>query len=235
VTILIVTAVAAEAAAVLPGAEPVQLGPYRGLRRGGLTAVAGGVGPACAAACAGTLLGPGGWDLVVSAGIGGGFPGRAAVGDLVLADRVVHADLGADSPAGFLPIDVLGFGAAVTELDAALVGAAAASTGAVVGPVLTVSTVTGTAVRAAALAAAHRPAAEGMEGAGVLAAARVHQVPFLEARGISNPVGPRDRAGWDLPAGLAALARVAALARGAAPARVRSAAAAVRRPAPEVR
>jgi futalosine hydrolase len=42
----------------------------------------------------------------------------------------------------------------------------------------------------------------------VLAAARAHGVPFLELRGISNLVGVRDRAGWNLPAALAALTRV---------------------------
>ena len=180
--------------------------------------LAGGVGPARAAAAAGTALAVQPFDLVVSAGVGGGFAGRAGPGDLVLADRVVHADLGAGSPDGFLPVDRLGFGSALTVLDAGLVARAAAATGAVVGPVVTVSTVTGTAARAAELAAAHRPAAEGMEGAGVLAAAAAHGVPFLELRAISNPVGPRDRAGWDLPGALARLGpAVRALAASAVP------------------
>jgi futalosine hydrolase len=208
--VLVVVAVPAEADAVLAGtpARPAALGPYQAAVAGELTVLAGGVGPARAAAAAGTALTVRRFDLVVSAGVGGGFAGRAAVGDLVLADRVVHADLGAGSPDGFLPVDRLGFGAAETVLDAGLVARAAAGlegTGAVVGPVVTVSTVTGTAQRAAELVAAHRPAAEAMEGAGVLAAAEAHGVPFLELRAISNPVGPRDRAGWDLAGALARL------------------------------
>ena len=186
-------------------ARPVRLGPYEAVVAGGLTAVAGGVGPARAAAAAGTGLALERFDLVLSAGVGGGFAGRARPGDLVLADRVVHADLGADSPDGFLPVDRLGFGAAEAALDAGLVARAAGWTGALVGPIVTVSTVTGTAARAAQLAATHRPAAEAMEGAGVLAAAQAHGVPFLELRAISNPVGRRDRAGWDLPGALARL------------------------------
>lgn len=207
-SVLVVTAVAAEAAAIAGGGKPVELGPYQGLRRDGVTAVAGGVGPAAAAACAGTVLALASFRLVASAGVGGGFPGRANVGDLVLADRVVHADLGADSPDGFIPLDALGFGAGPDGLDPELVRWVADRTAAVVGAVLTVSTVTGTAERAAWLAAAYHPAAEAMEGAGVLAAARAHGVPFLELRGISNLVGPRDRETWDLPAALAALTRI---------------------------
>jgi futalosine hydrolase len=205
--ILVVVAVPAEADAVLAGApaRSVRLGPYGAAVAGGLTVLAGGVGPARAAAAAGTALALEPADLVVSAGVGGGFASRARIGDLVLADRVVHADLGAGSPDGFLSVDRLGFGTAEVALDAELVARAARAVGAVVGPILTVSTVTGTAERAAELATAHRPAAEGMEGAGVLAAAQAHGVPFLELRAVSNPVGPRDRAGWDLPGALARL------------------------------
>ena len=47
---------------------------------------------------------------VVSAGIGGGFAGRAGPGAIVLGTRSVAADLGAESPDGFLPLDELGFG-----------------------------------------------------------------------------------------------------------------------------
>ena len=218
--VLVVVAVAAEADAVLgrrPG-RPVTRGPYQAVTASGVTVLVGGVGPARSAAATGTVLAVERADLVVSAGVGGGFAGRAGPGDLVVADRVVHADLGAGSPDGFLPVDRLGLGEATAVLDAGLVARAAAATGAVVGPVVTVSAVTGTAERAAELAAAHRPAAEGMEGAGVLAAAAAHGVPFLELRAVSNPVGPRDRAGWDLPGALARLGpAVWALAAAASP------------------
>src|SRR5262249_45354759 len=68
---------------------------------------------------------------------------------------------------------------------------------AVHGAVLSVSTVTGTASRAADLAARHPDAvAEGMEGWGVATAADLFGVPFAELRTVSNLVGPRDRAAW---------------------------------------
>jgi futalosine hydrolase len=47
--------------------------------------------------------------------------------------------------------------------------------------------------------------AEGMEGAGVAAAAALYGVPFAEVRAISNPVGPRDRGTWRVAEALEAL------------------------------
>ncbi|MEU8647070.1 futalosine hydrolase, partial [Streptomyces sp. NPDC048674] len=85
------------------------------LRTGGLDLLAAGVGPALAAssvsaaltaaALAGTPYG-----LVVCAGVAGGFQPGAPVGSLVVADDIVAADLGAESPEGFLPVTELGFG-----------------------------------------------------------------------------------------------------------------------------
>jgi len=212
--ILVVTAVGPEADAVLAGLGPTastKVGPYPGRwaksGAGEIVALAGGVGPAAAAACAGTAVALDHPDLVLSAGVAGGFPGRAAVGDLVVADAVVHADLGAESASGFRSVADLGLGEVTTRLAEPLVAVAAARTGATVGPVLTVSTVTGSAARAAELARRHRPVAEAMEGAGVLAAALAHGLPFGELRAVSNPVGRRDRAAWDLPLAFGALGR----------------------------
>lgn len=58
--------------------------------------------------------------LVISAGIGGGFPGRADVGSLVVADAMVAADLGSQTPDGFLSVDELGFGSSIVAADAEL-------------------------------------------------------------------------------------------------------------------
>ncbi|OII61276.1 futalosine hydrolase [Streptomyces sp. CC77] len=146
-----------------------------------------------------------------SAGIGGGFAPHAPVGTLVLSDAIVAADLGADTPDGYLPVEQLGFGRSVhvpppaltTRLAAAL---RTAGNRCLVAPVLTVSTVTGTADRAAELAARHpRAGAEAMEGFGVAEAAAAHGVPVVELRAVSNPVGPRDRAAWRIPEALDAL------------------------------
>ncbi|MFK0296222.1 futalosine hydrolase [Streptomyces sp. NPDC090442] len=173
--------------------------------------LAAGVGPAAAAAGTATALTAAAlagtpYELVVSAGIGGGFAPAAPLGSLVVADAIVAADLGAETPEGFVPVTELGFGTVAHRPDPALVAAVAAASGAAVGPVVTVSTVTGSAVRAAELAARHPGVlAEAMEGFGVAEAAAAHGLPVLEVRAISNAVGPRDRAAWRIGPALAAL------------------------------
>lgn len=178
----------------------------RALTGNRISVIAVGVGPAAAAAATATALARARYDLVVSAGIGGGFQPEAPVGSLVVADEITVADLGAETPDGFLPVTELGFGTVTHRPPAALVRALATATGARPGTVLTVSTVTGTAARAAELRARHpRALAEAMEGFGVAEAAVAHGVPVLELRAVSNPVGPRDRAAWRIGDALAAL------------------------------
>jgi futalosine hydrolase len=198
--LLVVTAVAAEAEAVRAGADPRHV-----------VVEAVGVGPAAAAAGTARLLAAGGrYRGVVSAGIAGGFPDRAPVGATVLASRSIAADLGAESPDGFLAVEELGFGTSVLAADPALLAAlAAALPGAITGDVLSLATVTGTADTAARLANRYPQAvAEAMEGFGVAVAAT--GLPFAELRTISNPIGPRDRASWRLKEALTALSTASA-------------------------
>ena len=177
----------------------------------GVVVIAAGVGPALAAASTATALTTAAlsgapYGLVVSAGIAGGFQPEAPVGSLVVADEITAADLGAETAEGFLPVTELGFGTVTHRPPEALVRDLAAATGARTGAVLTVSTVTGTAERAAALRARHpRALAEAMEGFGVAEAAAAHGVPVLEIRAVSNPVGPRDRAAWRIGEALTAV------------------------------
>jgi futalosine hydrolase len=147
---------------------------------------------------------------VISAGIAGGFAGRAPVGATVIGSRSIAADLGAESPGGFLPVEELGFGLSVLPADPLLLkGLAAALPTAIVGDVLTLATVTGTAATADALAVRFpRAVAEAMEGFGVATAAA--GLPFAELRTISNPIGPRDRASWRLREAFEALSTASA-------------------------
>ncbi|MFJ9828875.1 futalosine hydrolase [Streptomyces sp. NPDC101160] len=226
--ILVVTAVAAEADSVAAGLDRPEAGqtgqtretgktevPLPGgfvLRRhGNVDVLAAGVGPAAAAVAAATALTASAsaptYDLVVSAGIAGGFQPLAPLGSVVVSDAVVAADLGAQTPDGYLAVEELGFGRSVHRVAKPLTDRiAAALPDAVVGPILTVSTVTGTAGRAAELAERHPGAvAEAMEGFGVAEAAAAHGVPVVEIRAVSNAVGPRDRAAWRIGEALAAL------------------------------
>ncbi|MEU7486702.1 futalosine hydrolase [Streptomyces sp. NPDC042319] len=224
--ILVVTAVPAERDAVTAAtagrperiAVPGGFALHRTVRSdspGGpfaLDALAAGVGPAAAAAGTATALTAAAlspsasYDFVVSAGIGGGFAPGAPVGSLVVAEEIAAADLGAETPDGFLPVTALGFGTDAHRPPEDLVAAVAAATGALPGTVLTGSTVTGSTARAEELLARHpRALAEAMEGFGVAEAAAAHGLPVLELRTISNPVGPRDRAAWRIGEALAAL------------------------------
>ncbi|MGN9806965.1 futalosine hydrolase [Micromonospora sp. L32] len=209
--LLVLTAVPAEAEAVRAGlTDPT------------VTVRPVGVGPAMAGAATARLLTlaeaagrP--YRAVVSAGIGGGFAGRVAVGATVLGTRSVAADLGAESPEGFIPVDELGMppellgGGPTVYADPDLLATlCAALPEAVVGAVLTVSTVTGTAASTRALADRHPDAvAEAMEGYGVAVAAAHAGLPFAELRTVSNPIGPRDRGSWRMREAFTALTAAA--------------------------
>ncbi|HEX6075099.1 MAG TPA: futalosine hydrolase [Micromonosporaceae bacterium] len=189
--VLIATAVAAERDAVTAGLAD----------RVGFDVITVGVGPAAAAAGTAWRLATVQYDLVVSAGVAGGMPGRAGIGDVVVATRSIAADLGADSPEGFLPISRLGFGNEVVDADPVL-----KHPDAVLGSVLSVCTVTGTAHGTEQLARRYPDAvAEAMEGFGVATAAHLAGVRFAEIRTVSNLVGPRDRTAWRLTEALTAL------------------------------
>lgn len=221
--LLAVTAVDAELAAVvrdLGPAGPCRVGPYDGVAlrtaAGELVVVAGGVGMAAAAAAAATGLAllPG-CAAVLCLGIAGGFDGRAAPGDVVVATEMVGADLGAwspaspESPGGFLTLAELALGETVLPAGPGA-AALAARAGGVAGPILTVAAVTGSDERAGELARRWGACAEAMEGFGVAVAARPYGRPVYEVRAISNACGRRDRAAWDVPGALDALSRASA-------------------------
>jgi futalosine hydrolase len=228
--LLVVTAVAAEADAVRAGlaaagtAADSRAGTHADIGAGthadsgagdpagravGIVVEPVGVGPAAAAAGTARLLAGNPYTAVISAGIAGGFPGRADVGAIVIGARSIAADLGAESPDGFLPLERLGFGSSTRDADPELLRSlTAALPDAVVGDILTLATVTGTAETTERLTRTHPAAvAEAMEGFGAATAAG--HLPFIEIRAVSNPIGPRDRAAWRLPEALAALTRAA--------------------------
>lgn len=215
------TAVTAEADAVLRGVtgpegpESVLPGGAVLRRRGRVDVLAAGAGPAAAAAGTAIALaaaGPAAYGLVVSAGIAGGFAPHAPLGGAVVAAELVAADLGAESPEGFLDLAELGFGRSrhpAADPEAIAAALRAAGLPVAVGPVLTVSTATGTGPSAAELLRRHPAAvAEAMEGFGVAEAAARFGLPVQELRTVSNAVGPRDRAAWRIGDALAALERV---------------------------
>ncbi|NDI35891.1 futalosine hydrolase [Chengkuizengella sediminis] len=190
--ILIVTAVEAEKEAILKGLHNTD----------NIHVIAAGVGLAAAAANTTKALCTSKYDVVISMGIGGGFADRAEVGSIVIANEIIAADLGAETAEGFCSLDELGFGSARVDVDVTLLNKVYEPLGKTkmmvhIGPILTLSTVTGTSETAVELASRIKGAAvEAMEGFGVATAAHEFGIPVLEIRSISNPVGPRDREAW---------------------------------------
>ncbi|MNW39569.1 Futalosine hydrolase [compost metagenome] len=200
--ILVMTAVEAEREAVLRGLK----GDTRFV-----VELAGVGAPSAAASTALALAATGDYHLVISAGIGGGFVEVAALESVVVADAIIAADLGAETAEGFSSVDELGFGSSRIAVNVATAqrfvqALRAAGQTAVAGPILTVSTATGTAATAERLAKrVPGAAAEAMEGYGVAVAANRLELPTMEIRTISNAVGPRDRAAWRIKEALQAL------------------------------
>ncbi|WNB91736.1 futalosine hydrolase [Bacillus sp. NEB1478] len=191
--ILIMTSVSAEREAILRGIGENER----------IDVELAGVGPIAAGIQTVKALSTGDYDLVINMGIAGGFVGKAEPGSIVIADEIVSADLGAESPDGFIPLDELGFGASTrVKVDEQLVASLfnalnEARIPARTGIILTLSTVTGTTDTTSELMVREPFAvAEAMEGYGVAMAAGEFGVPVLEIRSISNPIGPRDRSAW---------------------------------------
>lgn len=199
--ILVVTSVEAERQAILQG--------LKGDRR--FDVVLGGVGSIAAGINTALALAEKEYRLVISAGIAGGFPNRAEVSSVVVASEIIVADLGVETLEGFATIESLGFGPnkVNTELtQGAKLIEALGNSGIPLhkGPILTVSTVTGTQDSAnELLRRVPNAVAEAMEGFGVAYAAQTKGIPVIEVRAISNLVGPRDRAAWKIKEALEAL------------------------------
>jgi futalosine hydrolase len=172
----------------------------------GVDVTAVGVGPVEAALGTLRALAAKRYRLVVNAGIAGGFPGRASIGNSVAVTSERYLELGredggaVDLPAG-LQLQT------TCAVDAGLLDRyRSRAPGVLFGTGLTSATITTSAERCARLAALYEPTAESMEGFAVLRAAATAGIAAAELRGISNivadPVGD-----WDFRAGAAAAIR----------------------------
>jgi futalosine hydrolase len=178
---------------------------------------AGGVGKANAAAGAMLLLEVLPVKTVICFGSAGAYPGHGLkIGDLLLASEEIYGDEGATTADGFLDMQRLGLPLAERagekwfnrypadpELLALAQRLLARDLGQqrriAVGPLVTVSTCSGTTAGGAQLAARTGGLGENMEGAAVAQICARLGIPWLELRGISNLVEERDPARWDLP------------------------------------
>jgi futalosine hydrolase len=139
-----------------------------------------------------------GAKAVIVCGIGGAYPGSGLnLTDTAWAASECYGDLGAASANGFLDMEALGFPLipgehAVFNILPLQIRPAQAPGHRFV----TVNTCTGSEAAARELSARTGGAVESMEGAAIAHVARLYGIPAGEIRGISNPVGNRDRAAW---------------------------------------
>ena len=181
-----------------------------------------GVGKANAAATTALLLENLRPEAVVNFGCAGAYLSSGLnTGDLILASEEIYGDEGALTPGGFLEMQSLGFPLAeyggekwfnrypvdadlLAHGHALVVQAMDTQQRVAVGPLVTVSTCSGTTSAGNLLAERTGGIGENMEGAAVAQLCARYGIPFFEVRGISNLVEDRDLTRWDLPKAAAA-------------------------------
>ncbi len=176
----------------------------------------GGMGKVNAAHAATLLLTQYNPAALIIFGIGGAYPSsEAQIGNVVLAKEEIAGDEGVLTLEGFKDTEYIGIPLVKTAAsviyttysahEALRKQAVQALTlhqdlGTVhQGSFITLSTCTGTSARARELEERYHGLCENMEGAAAAQIAELHQVPWLEVRGISNIVEDRDLDTWDIP------------------------------------
>jgi futalosine hydrolase len=167
-------------------------------------------------------------SIIINMGIGGAYPSSdLKIGDIAIAEKEIYGDEGVILEDGFHETELIGIPLLTKgrkryfnefPLDSRLVSKAfksvlpithhPASGGPAVvgpspitvrkGPFLTLSTCTGTNKRAAELEKRYGAICENMEGAAIAHVCSIHDIPFMEVRGISNIVGKRDLRKWNI-------------------------------------
>ena len=150
-------------------------------------------------------------SLVIQTGIAGAYvPAGIPVGSVVLADTEIYGDLGVLTVDGWQPMEAVGIPLVAARdgrperfnyfpLDETLVARASRICGSLVtrtGPFLTLTIITGVQALGDELHERLGALCESMEGAAAAHVCALHDIPFLEVRGISNLVEDRDRSKW---------------------------------------
>ncbi|HET6363458.1 MAG TPA: futalosine hydrolase [Nitrospirota bacterium] len=150
-------------------------------------------------------------------GVGGAYPSSGAmVGDVALASEEIAGDEGILTLGGFKDTEYIGiplvqsdrariynrFPVSASDFKHAwqLLSRSKTNVGIHTGTFITLSTCTGTSLRAKELERRYHGICENMEGAAAAQVAELHGVPWLELRGISNIVEDRDLKKWNIPA-----------------------------------
>jgi futalosine hydrolase len=137
------------------------------------------------------------YQLIVNAGVAGAFSPRLLIGDAVLVASDCFAELGAESPSGFIPITQLNLPApyqikASSHFNIKSWEHLPKVNG------ITVNKVHGKVDSIVEAEALFSPDVESMEGAAVLAVCEAEKIDCYQLRTISNRVEPRNTDNWNL-------------------------------------
>jgi futalosine hydrolase len=141
------------------------------------------------------------YDLAIQWGIAGSFDRNLSLGQVVEVASDCFAELGADSPEGFLDMEAMGFPTLRTQGETyynVLKNPGSYSPVAPRVAGITVNRVSGTEPAISLLRNQWQAQVETMEGAAFFHAMLASHVPFRAFRGISNYVEPRDKSRWQL-------------------------------------
>lgn len=178
----------------------------------------GGMGKVNAAHAAALIIAAFSPEALIIFGVGGAYPSSGAVvGDLALAQVEIAGDEGVLTHDGFKDMEYIGIPLLKTAtsvifttypasepllkkvLHRLLASSEPRRTDVHFGPFVTLSTCTGTTARARQLEERYHGLCENMEGAAAAQVAGLHDIPWIEVRGISNIVEDRDLQKWDIP------------------------------------
>jgi futalosine hydrolase len=140
-------------------------------------------------------------DLAIQFGIAGAFAAGPEVLEVVEVNQDCFAELGAESPEGFLSLEKLGFSNFVLDNQPffnTLAQPLPPLEGLRQCRGVTVNRISGTTAGIEELEQIWAPEVETMEGAAFFQACLLERIPFRALRAVSNRVEPRNRAGWRL-------------------------------------
>lgn len=150
-------------------------------------------------------------DLLINIGIAGSFRNDIPQGSVVIPLTDRFADLGVCDGRKFIPLEDTGIeiGDEYTPVGTYSADENIAdriTKGILPVKAITVSRVTGSKKARDALVREFNPDIESMEGAAAYYVCNKEGIPCVGIRAVSNKVGPRDRASWDLPLAIDRLA-----------------------------
>lgn len=140
-------------------------------------------------------------DMAIQVGIAGSFSEKYPIGSVVEVSEESFPELGAESPEGFLKLEKLGFPLLETterKYYNTLPNGSRYLNHLPWVSGITVNRVSGTSETIQAILSDWNPGIETMEGAAFFLAMKQTGIPFMEIRGISNRVEPRDRSSWKI-------------------------------------